>query len=111
MRAARLLTAAVLAACCNHAFAQGTHFEQAAAAERAGKMREAVLLYAEAARSGDGKAAHRLGEIYEKGVGGQERNPDLALRWYNAARTLGYPPLVGDFPDRKRTKESGRLVP
>ncbi len=67
--------------------------------------------YAEAARKGDGKAAYLLGEIYEKGLGGVQPDPQLALRWYNAARTLGYSPPVGDFPDRKRTKEAGRLVP
>ena len=89
------------AACCHQAGAQlaaeiglGTYFEQAVYSERAGNMREAVVLYAKAARSGDGKAAHRLGEIYEKGLGGVQRNPDLASRWYNNARALGHPTLI-----------------
>ena len=60
--------------------------------------------YAEAAKKGDGKAAYQLAEIYDKGLGGVKRDPELAHKWYNAARNLGYPPLVGDFPQRPKSK-------
>ena len=47
------------------------------------------------ARSGDGKAALRLAEIYDKGLG-VPRNYAESLKWYNAARILGE-----DVPLRK----------
>ena len=84
------------------ALAQPTLYEQALAAERAGKAKEAVELYVQAARKGSGRAAHRLGQIYEKGLGTVRADYQESLKWYNAARTLGYPPQTGDFPDSKR---------
>lgn len=64
-------------------------YEQAVALEQQGKGGEAVGLYARAARSGSGKAALRLGEIYDKGIPGVQRNYDEALKWFNVARVLG----------------------
>src|SRR2546421_283246 len=43
-------------------------FHQALALEGEGKGAEAVKVYTQAARSGNGKAAKRLGEIYDKGL-------------------------------------------
>ena len=82
--------------------AQPTLYEQALAAERAGKAKEAVDLYVQAARKGSGVAAHRLGQIYEKGLGTVRADYQESLKWYNAARSLGYPARIGDFPDPKR---------
>src|SRR5688500_15717417 len=65
-------------------------------------MQDAVRLYVQAASVGSVKAAFRLGEIYEKGLGGVPPDYQHALRWFNAARVLGYPPLIGDFPPRPR---------
>jgi len=64
-------------------------FSQAAALERDGKGAEAVRTYTRAARSGSGKAAKRLGEIYDKGVPGVSRDYAESLKWYNTARALG----------------------
>jgi tRNA A-37 threonylcarbamoyl transferase component Bud32 len=64
-------------------------FAQAAGLEREGKGAEAVRTYTRAARSGSGKAAKRLGEIYDKGVPGVSRDYAESLKWYNTARALG----------------------
>ena len=111
MRAASFLAAAALVTCCDQAVAQDTFLEQGAKAERAGNTRQAVLFYEMGARGREGRAAFRLGEIYEKGLGGLESDPALARMWYKRARDLGYPPLIGDFPDPKRSRDAGRRVP
>lgn len=72
-------------------------FDVAVALEQAGKGAEAVKAYKRAARAGNGKAARRLGDIYDKGIAGVARDYALALRWYNAARVLGE-----DVPPVKR---------
>ena len=82
--------------------AQPTLYEQALKAERAGDVKAAIALYRQAAQGGNGQAAHRLGEIYEKGLGAVRADYQESLKWFNAARTLGYPPLIGDFPSRPR---------
>jgi eukaryotic-like serine/threonine-protein kinase len=64
-------------------------FEQASALEQQGKGNDAVKLYVRAARSGNGKAAKRLGDIYDKGLAGVPRDYAESLKWYNAARVLG----------------------
>jgi eukaryotic-like serine/threonine-protein kinase len=64
-------------------------FSQAAALEQEGRGRDAVKMYTQAARSGSGKAAKRLGEIYDKGLVGISRDYAESLKWYNAARVLG----------------------
>jgi eukaryotic-like serine/threonine-protein kinase len=64
-------------------------FDQALALEQQGKGTDAVKLYVRAARSGNGKAAKRLGEIYDKGIAGVSRDYAESLKWYNAARVLG----------------------
>jgi TPR repeat protein len=63
--------------------------KQGEAAEQQGNGKEAVKLYTRAARSGNGKAAKRLGEIYDKGLAGIPRDYAESLKWYNAARVLG----------------------
>jgi serine/threonine protein kinase len=64
-------------------------YKQAVALELQGKGNDAVKLYVRAARSGNGKAAKRLGEIYDKGIAGVSRNYAESLKWYKAARVLG----------------------
>ncbi len=64
-------------------------FEQAAALEQQGKGNDAVKLYVRSARSGNGKAAKRLGDIFDKGLAGVSRDYAESLKWYNAARVLG----------------------
>ncbi len=64
-------------------------FEQGSALEQQGKGNDAVKVYVRAARSGNGKAAKRLGEIYDKGIAGVSRDYAESLKWYNAARVLG----------------------
>ena len=64
-------------------------FEQASALEQQGKGNDAVKLYVRSARSGNGKAAKRLGDIFDKGLAGVSRDYAESLKWYNAARVLG----------------------
>jgi TPR repeat protein len=64
-------------------------YKQAVALELQGKGNDAVKVYVRAARSGNGKAAKRLGEIYGKGIAGVSRNYAESLKWYKAARVLG----------------------
>ncbi len=64
-------------------------FQQAEALEQQGKGNDAVKVYVRAARAGNGKAAKRLGEIYDKGIAGVSRDYAESLKWYNAARVLG----------------------
>jgi TPR repeat protein len=92
MRVASLLAAAVFLAYGVHAAAQAGPFERGLELERAGKVREAVLIYREAARGGDPKAARRLGEIYAGGRGDEPADPEKARRFKP-------PPLIGDFPN------------
>ena len=66
-----------------------TLFDQVMALEQQGKGNDAVKVYVRAARSGNGKAAKRLGEIYDKGLAGVSRDYAESLKWYNAARVLG----------------------
>jgi len=63
--------------------------QQAAAKEGEGDLRAAVKLYTQAARAGSGKAAKRLGDIYNTGAGSVSRDYAESLKWYNAARVLG----------------------
>ena len=67
-----------------------TLYEQAAALESQGRGREALELYKLAARSGDGgRAALRLGEIYNRGIPGVSPDYAESLKWYTTARALG----------------------
>jgi TPR repeat protein len=70
----------------------GRLYDQAAELERSGKGSEAVYVYRRAARSGDGKAANRLGEIYGQGIPGVDSNYAESLKWCNTARALGETP-------------------
>ena len=63
--------------------------QQAEDLERAGRNAEAIKTYIRAARSGDGKAAMRLGQIYRDGIDGVAPNRDESRKWFNAARVLG----------------------
>jgi TPR repeat protein len=73
-------------------------YEQALDLESEGRRAEAVRMYGRAGRSGNGKAALRLGEIYEKGIPGAARDDDdvKSRRWYYLARVLGE-----DVPESK----------
>jgi tetratricopeptide (TPR) repeat protein len=57
--------------------------------EAEGRAAEAVRLYRRAARGGSGKAAKRLGDIYDRGVPGVSRDYAESLAWYQTARNLG----------------------
>jgi len=57
--------------------------------ENGGKASQAIRVYRKAARAGSGKAAKRLGEIYDKGVPGVSRDYAESLQWYETARQLG----------------------
>jgi chemotaxis protein histidine kinase CheA len=64
-------------------------YQQALAMENGGDARGAIRIYRRAARAGSGKAAKRLGEIYDRGVPGVPRDYAESLQWYEAARQLG----------------------
>ena len=49
----------------------------------------AIRIYRRAARDGSGKAAKRLGELFDKGAPGVTRDYQEALSWYSKARELG----------------------
>jgi len=51
--------------------------------------RGAVKIYRSLARNGNGKAAKRLGEIYDKGIAGISRDYAESLQWYEVARKAG----------------------
>lgn len=73
--------------------ARGAAWQQALArahaAELEGKLVEAVRSYREAAASGSGGAARRLGEIYSRGGPGVERDVAESLRWNRQAIDRG----------------------
>ncbi len=62
---------------------------EARALEAEGKFPQAVRIYRLAARKGSGPAAKRLGEIYDRGVPGVNRDLAESLQWYEAARLAG----------------------
>lgn len=57
--------------------------------EKEGKTQDAVRMYRRAARSGNGKAAKRLVEIYDKGIPGVPRDYAESLSWYEKTKQLG----------------------
>lgn len=57
--------------------------------EGRGEIRESLRAYRRAARGGSGKAAKRLGEIYDKGAPGVPRDDAESRAWYETARQLG----------------------
>jgi len=75
-------------------------YQQALAMENGGDAASAIRIYRRAARAGSGKAAARLGEIYDRGVPGVSRDYAESLQWYETARQLG----------EKVETEGGRLV-
>ena len=64
-------------------------YQQALVIESGGNARDAIRIYRRAARAGSGKAAKRLGEIYDRGVPGVSRDYAESLQWYETARQLG----------------------
>jgi serine/threonine protein kinase len=66
-----------------------TLYEQALAMENGGNAKDAIRIYRRAARAGSGKAAKRLGEIFDRGVAGVPRDYAESLQWYETARQLG----------------------
>ncbi len=66
-----------------------TLYQQALAMENGGDAAGAIRIYRRAARAGSGKAAKRLGEIYDRGVPGVSRDYAESLQWYETARQLG----------------------
>ena len=64
-------------------------YQQALAMEREGKAADAVRIFRRAARAGHGKAAKRLGDIFDRGVPGVSRDYAESLQWYQTARDLG----------------------
>jgi hypothetical protein len=64
-------------------------YQQALAMETSGKAADAVRIYRRAARAGHGKAAKRLGDIFDRGVPGVSRDYAESLQWYETARQLG----------------------
>jgi serine/threonine-protein kinase len=66
-----------------------TLYEQALAMESGGNAKDAIRIYRRAARAGSGKAAKRLGEIFDKGAPGVSRDYAESLQWYETARQLG----------------------
>jgi len=64
-------------------------FHQAEAMESSGNAKDAIRVYRRAARAGSGKAAKRLGEIFDRGVPGVPRDYAESLQWYETARQLG----------------------
>jgi serine/threonine-protein kinase len=64
-------------------------YQQALAMESGGDAKGAIRIYRRAARAGSGKAAKRLGEIFDRGVPGVSRDYAESLQWYETARQLG----------------------
>jgi tRNA A-37 threonylcarbamoyl transferase component Bud32 len=64
-------------------------FKQASALEGEGRIPEAVRVYIQAARGGNGQAAKRLGDIYAKGAPGVPLDTAESLKWYTLARARG----------------------
>ena len=64
-------------------------FQQAQAMETAAIRAARSRSTARCARNGNGKAAKRLGEIYDKGIAGVSRDYAESLQWYETARKLG----------------------
>jgi hypothetical protein len=63
-------------------------FAQAQAMEGS-DPRGALRIYRSLARQGNGKAAKRLGEIYDRGIPGVPRDYQESLSWFQVARELG----------------------
>ncbi len=64
-------------------------YNEALAAEKEGRGKDAIRLYTQAARSGSAQAALRVAQIYQTGAPGVPTNPGESKKWYRAARVLG----------------------
>ena len=64
-------------------------YQQALTMEQEGRAADAIRVYRRAARAGHGKAAKRLGDIFDRGVPGVSRDYAESLQWYQTARDLG----------------------
>ena len=69
--------------------AEGDLLYQQALKMESSDAKAAVRIYRRAARDGNGKAAKRLGELFDKGAPGVDRDYQEALSWYEKARELG----------------------
>jgi hypothetical protein len=78
-------------------------YEQAQAVE-AHAMREAVRLYWEAVKAGNGKAALRLSEIYRTGAPGVPRDVAESARLYEVARLRGERTPDGSSPEERAAR-------
>jgi serine/threonine-protein kinase len=72
-----------------HVAENETLYQQALSMESGGDVKGAIRIYRRAARAGSGKAAKRLGEIFDRGVPGVPRDYAESLQWYETARQLG----------------------
>lgn len=72
-------------------------FEQAVWLEEQGRGVQAVKVYRQAARAGDGKAAKRLSEIYRYGIDGVRPDFQDSLYWAQKAQELGEPVPVRPY--------------
>jgi len=64
-------------------------YQQALVLENDGHAADAIRIYRRAARAGSGKAAKRLGDVYNFGVPGVSRDYSESLQWYERAHQLG----------------------
>jgi len=64
-------------------------FMQARDLDSRGQTANSIRIYRRAARAGSGKAAARLGEIYDQGINGVPSDKAEAAAWFKTARELG----------------------
>jgi len=64
-------------------------YRLAANMENGGNTKDAIRIYRRAARAGSGKAAQRLGEIFDCGGLGIARDYAESVFWYDIAFRLG----------------------
>lgn len=65
-------------------------FQCAEFLRKSGKLKEAFVLYKEAAERGDRDAQNNVGTMYLEGMG-TKRDVQEAVRWYRVAADLGHP--------------------
>lgn len=65
-------------------------FEEGDALCDAKKYTQAMITWKKAVAEGSGRAASRIGYLYELGAKGIEQNYENAIKWYNTAKDMGY---------------------
>ena len=78
-----------LAGAASTALVRAESFEELYARETSVNASETIATYAASARSGSCASAKRLGEIYERGLLGIQRDYAESLKWFHAAQVLG----------------------